>query len=629
MSIRVKMILIVAGTLILAMLVTAFFIRRLVFENILRNKMTTVDILTASLVHDIKTSFDLRDHEDPSALIAKYTTYYRIIQQITYYDTDLVSAAASDPERVGQRTTDPDVVAAISRAKPTLKVTRRDWANLGIRSTAPILKGSRIVGAIDLEVSMKDIQLTLSAIDRRILLILVVAVALSSIILFVLLRRTVLTRLTSLMSVTQHIAGGNYDIRVEDDREDELGELAQALNRMTSDLQKSAQKIDKYNKQLEEMVRDATHQLQKAYEDLKNAQSQLVLNEKMASLGVLIAGVAHEINTPVGSILNVARHLEKKIASFPATLAAFKAEADSCASDVVACLEDVIKASSGRRSASYQETRELERVLREHGVRDASDKARVLAKLNFTDGERVKRHIAHFNSPSVFSLLESCGSIAQAAQISETSSQKIMEIVRALKFYAYSDETKVEMVEINESIQTALVLLRNRLTDSVNVVTDLEAGLPAVPCTSEIHQVWTNLLTNSLDAVSEMGEGHAGEISLCTRRSGDDVVVTVADNGVGIPQAVLDKVFDPFFTTKEIGKGTGLGLCIVSGIIKKRGGDVRVSSRRGETIFQVVLPVTGLSKEVAENGSKEASPTAPIGSPAPVPSGAIPGSEEP
>jgi signal transduction histidine kinase len=261
--------------------------------------------------------------------------------------------------------------------------------------------------------------------------------------------------------------------------------------------------------------------------------------------------------------------------------------------------------------------RQIEEALRRHGIASDKEKASTLCRLNVADVAMIDRHVGVLRSEAFFSFADSCASIAQAARISETSSQKIAEIVRALKYYAYSDQDRIEQIQINDSMRTALVLLRNQLKHAVRVVTDLDPTLPLVACTSEIHQVWTNLLTNACDAVLERGEGEAGEIGVRTFARDGSVVVTVTDNGVGIPEDRLDQIFDPFVTTKDIGKGTGLGLSIVSGIVKKHRGTVRVESRPGRTTFEVELPVEGALEPMeggfagAEPRTKAAAPAAP------------------
>jgi signal transduction histidine kinase len=600
-SIRTKLILMVAGTLVLAIAATSYLVRGLVFENILKNKKTTVDILTASLVHDIKYDSDTKHNADIDQVIAKYITYYRVIQEISYFDINRTIVADSDPKRVGQKTEDHDIVDAITVAKPSLRVTRQDWRDLGLRSVAPILKGSSVVGAIVIDVSIRDIEQTLAAIDRRIALIMVGTVILASAALFFLVRHTILRRLSKLIDVTHEIAQGRYDIEVLDTRKDEIGELGRAFMRMTSDLKRSIEEIDRYNKHLEEMVQEGTAQLQTAYRDLQAAHGQAVQNEKMASLGVLIAGVAHEINTPVGAIVNVTRSMENAVEILPQTLAAYGKEEGVSSDVMMVCLQELIQAARlSRKSHSYKEVRLIEQLLREHGIDRSNEKAATLARLNFANAERIVKYIDCFKVDAFFSLAECVAGISQAATISAASSQKIGEIVRALKYYAYSDKDKVETIQLNDSIHTALVLLRNSLKGSVSISTDLDPQLPCIPCTSEIHQVWTNLLHNAGDAINEMGEDYAGVLVITSCKTDDKVLVKVTDNGIGIPAEKLGKVFDPFFTTKDIGKGTGLGLSIVSGIIKKHNGTVRVESRRGHTVFEISLPLTGCLRDPEE-----------------------------
>ena len=601
-SIRTKMIFMVIGILVLAIIMAGLLIRGIVYRNIVSQKMTTVDILTASLVHDIKYDYDAGRLEHINEIIAKFMTYYRIIQGISFYDTSFINRADSHTERIGQTTQDQDIIAAISMAKPRIHVTSSDWKSLSIHSVAPIFQGSRIAGAIAMEISIQDIQATMSAIDHRIAVILIITIIMTSFILFIILRSSILIRLSHLINLTNQIAAGNYNIRVNDDRQDEIGKLGRAFDQMSIDLRRSKEEIDNYNKHLEERVNDATARLQKAYEDLKNTQSQLVLNEKMASLGLLIAGIAHEINTPVGAIRNVLRNLEKKIVSLPKTIETFKNERDILPfSKMVMCLEDLIQTSSVTpQPVSYKEMKVVETLLMDKGIGNSKEMVNSLSKINFTDPEKIIKYTDCLRISSFFSLFESIGSIVQAARISETSSQKIAEIVRALKYYAYTDKDNVEMTQINESIQTAMVLLKNRLKHTVKVSTDLDPALPAIPCTCEIHQVWTNLLNNACDAIEELGEDYQGKINISTRKKDDHILITVTDNGNGIPEDKINKIFDPFFTTKDIGKGTGLGLSIVSGILKRHYGIIRVESRRGCTVFEVSLPIAAPSNNFSD-----------------------------
>ena len=591
-SIRLKMILIVAGLLFISITGSGYLIRSMVFQNILDQKIRTAEILTKSVVHDIKYVHQIQRSENVDQVIAKFITYYRLITKISYYNSESVIVADSNPEHIGHRTNDNLIAEAVSMAKPSIIITKSDWNNVGIRSISPILQGSKIIGAVEVDISIKDIQMALSAIDRRVAMILVVVVLSASAALYFLLRIAILQRLNRLMDITNEVSSGNYNVQAEDKSWDEIGQLAKAFNRMTRDLKISKDDLENYNKTLEDRVNEATARLTKTFDDLKNAQTQLVLNEKMASLGLLIAGIAHEINTPIGAIFNVTRTLDNRVVSLPGILRDFRMDDANLRDKMMVCLDELYRVSKAQvYSPSFREIRAIETVLSDQGVENYKSMSASLARLNFTDIEKILMYIDCFKSPSFFALFESCGSIVQAANISESSSQKISEIIRALKFYAYTDRDKIEAVQINESIQTALILLRSKLKHGISVMTDFAKDLPEIMCTSEIHQVWTNILNNACDAIEEMGSNYDGEISICSRKSDDSIVITISDNGIGIPEDKKENIFDPFFTTKDIGKGTGLGLSIVSGIIKKHGGIIRVDSRKANTKFEIILPV--------------------------------------
>ena len=594
LSIRAKVLIMVAGTLVVANVIATLAVRQIVYKYVVSQKLSTVGILAASFVHDVKYEVDPSKEGTTQDVIAKYMTYYRNIRGISFYDAAGQDVADSDPSRIGPVKLTPDVVDALRAAKPSTGVMKENGRELGIRSVSPILQGSKITGAAVIEISFDDITATIAKVDQSIIVLQVLKTMIVCLALYVLIRQIILTRLTRLIQATHRIAKGDYDIALPDHPADEITELATALNRMSADLKRTREELDEYNRHLENMVREKTAALQKTYEDLKNTQSHLVLNEKMASLGVLIAGVAHEINTPVGAILNVSRNLARMLAGLPQSLVPFwRGEIPPGA--MTAFLEDlrVANTKTGEVS-SYRETKRVEQLLVEHRVEDARQRAAVLARIRFTEPEQIEEHLACVGDSSFLKLADAYGSIAQGVAIAETSSQKIAEIVRALKYYARSDADRVEPIQINESIQVALVLLRNHLKNRVTVRAELAPGLPPVLGTGELNQIWTNLLTNACDAVEEMGPDHKGEIEITTRQSGDRIYIVVTDNGVGIPEDKLQKVFDPFYTTKDIGKGTGLGLSIVSGIVAKLGGTASVVSRPGATAFEIALRVAEL-----------------------------------
>jgi signal transduction histidine kinase len=167
--------------------------------------------------------------------------------------------------------------------------------------------------------------------------------------------------------------------------------------------------------------------------------------------------------------------------------------------------------------------------------------------------------------------------------------ERIAEIVKALKGYSYMDQAPVQAIDVREGLNDTLVMLSSKLRKGVKVETDFADDLPRIEgFGSELNQVWTNLIDNAIGAMD--GEG---ALELKAYQDDDWVVVEVADNGPGIPAEVQEKIFDPFFTTKEPGEGTGLGLNISHGIIvEKHAGMITVNSKPGATRFTVKLPIT-------------------------------------
>jgi signal transduction histidine kinase len=165
---------------------------------------------------------------------------------------------------------------------------------------------------------------------------------------------------------------------------------------------------------------------------------------------------------------------------------------------------------------------------------------------------------------------------------------RISEIVKALKSYAYLDQAPVQPVNIHEGLNDTLVILRHKLKQGVNVRREYADDLPIIQAYgSELNQVWTNLIDNSIDAL----DGN-GEIIIRTRQEEQWIVVEIEDNGPGIPQEIQSRIFDAFFTTKPPGKGTGLGLNISYNIVVyKHQGDLKVVSQPGKTCFEVWLPL--------------------------------------
>ena len=187
--------------------------------------------------------------------------------------------------------------------------------------------------------------------------------------------------------------------------------------------------------------------------------------------------------------------------------------------------------------------------------------------------------------------LERYAYLLRNTQAIRTAIRRITRIVGALKSYSHLDQAKVTVSDIHEGIENTLIILQHEMKYGI-VVTKKFGELPQVPIyVDELNQVWTNILLNAIQALRGKGE-----IVIESELLGEEVMVSIIDNGPGIPPEIMDRIFDPFFTTKPKGEGTGLGLGITKQIVEKHGGRIAVASRAGATRFMVYLPVSGPSQ---------------------------------
>lgn len=535
MSLRLKTILGIASIeallLLLLISMTLDYLRTTNYEGLSKRASTTATLF-ATTSKDAVLSYDLASLESFVNEVLK--------------NPDLVYARVLGPEdQLFAQAGEKAVLARSFQADLLVE----DVSDSIFDTYAEISEAGVVYGRVEIGLDINSLTATIDEAKNKSASI--AALEMFMVALFSLILGTYLTRqLKSLSDAAKTISAGNLAVQIPVKGRDEIAEVANAFNAMAIDLQEASQRRDEFESQLKELNRsledrvvqrtqelvEKNVQLEKANHDIKDTQAKLLQSEKMASVGVLAAGVAHEINNPLGFVMSNLSTLEIYVNNYKALVSEYQA---------------LFKMTdSEERKIQYQRINQL-----------------------------IEEFDLEFMSEDLPDLLKD----------THEGSIRVKEIVKGLKAFSHIDQAEgMQLADLNECISSTLKVVNNELKYHCQVIVEL-GELPHIYCLpGQIKQVLLNLFLNAGHAISGKGT-----ITISSRLENDCIEISVQDSGCGISKDDVGKLFDPFFTTKAVGEGTGLGLAISYGIIvEEHKGDIRVSSEEGVgSCFTVVLPV--------------------------------------
>lgn len=332
---------------------------------------------------------------------------------------------------------------------------------------------------------------------------------------------------------------------------------------------------------------------------VRDFQQMRLMDEKLMALGKMSAGLAHELNNPASAMVRSSQELHKHLIQTPERFKSVVTMRVSLES------VDVVNEVLFGRIAAAAHAKELTLLEREERTDDLTDwlEEHQVGEVDrivdtFVDWDFEPEHldtIADAIPPEavepVIWWVETNLTTETLVNEIQTASGRIAELVKSIKTYSHMDqEPSLEMVDVHEGIKSTVTMLQHQIKKkNLTLCKDLATDLPPVKALAgELNQVWTNLLSNAIDALPERG----GDLIIRTFQERDCVCVEIEDNGPGIPEAIQSRIFEPFFTTKGIGEGTGMGLDIVRRVIDHHNGSVNLETTPGHTTFRVCFPTS-------------------------------------
>jgi two-component system NtrC family sensor kinase len=539
MSLRLKIMLgigVIETVLLVLLIAIVLNYMRVSIEENLENYVSTTSVLFATTTKDAVLSFDLASLEDfvEEIMSNESLLYVRILD-----NNNNLLASKNKNYYIPQAFSFDDSYQAIDDDV---------YDNF-----EEIVVNNVIYGRIEMGFSTEKVEKEIN-VARRLAGIIVV-IQISLMILFSFFLGVYLTRqLKVLANTARQVAAGDLSQQVAINATDEIGEVAHSFNKMIASLEEAnersrlySEKLSDANENLEERVKRRTSKileqnemLETAIEEVRQTQKQLVQSEKMASIGQLAAGVAHEINNPVAFVKSNLSTLVQYVQTYH---------------EIIDKQRELINSFDVENNQNLkQKILQLDEYIHDNDIEFINEDIIILVKESIDGTHRVS------------------------------------EIVQGLKVYSRESDDVMRDFDINQCLSDTLKMLSNELKYACELVTHWE-DLPLYRGNKgNLSQVFTNLIVNALQSMVDVGT-----LTINTALVDEKIVVTIADTGKGIKKEVMSKLFDPFFTTKAVGVGTGLGLSISQGIINDHQGKILVESEIGKgAMFTIILPVKAL-----------------------------------